>query len=66
MPTPSRMISVADLAAQFNVTESTARRWCRLKHINAQKIGRDWFVSPRDARTFRPRKVGNPQWRRKK
>jgi excisionase family DNA binding protein len=37
-----QLVSLAELARMWGVTEATARRWARDAQLPAVKIGRDW------------------------
>jgi len=41
-PNLPQLVSIADLARAWCISEATARRWARDAQIPAVKIGRDW------------------------
>jgi excisionase family DNA binding protein len=53
-----RLLSVADVAEQFGVSESTLYRWIYLRRIPFRKIGgRVWFTEPDLVEWMEARKV---------
>ncbi len=63
----SDLLTVGDVARQFNCTEQCVRGWIDRGLLRAHKIGRDHVINARDAAVFElprrgaPRKVKNDE-----
>lgn len=54
-------ITVKELAAIKGVNVSTARRWCLKGQIEAERVGRDWFIPCAAAEVFELPRAGRPR-----
>ena len=45
-------LRVQDIVEKMNVSEETVRSWIRRKLLPAIRIGRDYFIEPKDFQEF--------------
>ena len=48
------LLTTADLALRFNVSRTTAARWCRDNEFPTVKVGNTWLVDSQDVENFQP------------
>jgi excisionase family DNA binding protein len=55
------LLTVSDVARQFEVTEQCVRGWIDRGLLRAHKIGRDWLIEARHADAFELPQRGAPK-----
>lgn len=56
----TQLLTTRQVAEKRGVIERTVRKWCKLGHLPAVMLGRDWFIDPLDLKAFKPPANGRP------
>jgi excisionase family DNA binding protein len=56
-----RLMSTASVAEQLGVSQGRIRAMIRAGRLPATKLGRDYFVDPKDLKLVKNRKPGRPK-----
>lgn len=49
---PPPLLSIKDVAALYQVSTKTVRRWIKAGDITAAKLGNQWRMHPKDVERF--------------
>lgn len=56
-----RGVPLAEWAAAHGVALATARRWARVGHLTAWRVGRQWVVDRNEPAPAPPKRPGRPR-----
>jgi len=59
------LIGTAAAAQRLGVSQDRVRALIKAKRLPAKKLGRDWFIDPKDLALVKNRKPGRPRKQRK-
>jgi len=59
------LIGTAEAAERLGVSQDRIRALIKAERLPAQKMGRDWFIDPKDLALVKNRKPGRPRKQRK-
>ncbi len=56
------LLSISEVAAYFQVSKKTVRRWIASESLHAHQLGRQWRVAPEEIERFLATRAG---WERR-